>query len=159
VTAADPKLLLYTLALPDGKTVLLDPYIRWAKVIEVIDGDTLGFQIDLGFSVHVGNAEEDDPVVLRLDGGNCPESSGPDATPEGTAAKEFTTKTCPVGTRVLVRTRKVKSRKSGALLDKKEKYGRYLAQVFIPRPDGTLVDLVQILLQTGHAKPYSGGKR
>ena len=136
-----------------------------ATVLEVVDGDTVGLRIDLGFSVHVG--EEGDPVVFRLDGVNCPESSGPDASPEGEAAKAFTGNLLPVGAEVLVRTRKVKSTK-GPIRDRKEKFGRYLAQVLVPprrglstRPkDGdTLLDLAQALLVAGYAKVYTGGKR
>lgn len=146
---------LYTTTLPDGRAVLLDPWIYRARVLEVIDGDTLGFRVNLGFSSHLGDAEEDDPIVFRLDGINCPESS----TPEGVAAKAFTAGLCPVGLHVLLRTRKVKSRKSGALSDRKEKFGRYLAQVLIPQADGTVVDLAQALLTAGHAIVYTGGKR
>lgn len=149
----------YFLKTADGKVLWVDPYIRPAKVGKVLDGDTLAFEFDFGFSQHLGSVAEDDLILLRLNGVDCPESSGTKASPAGVAAKEFTTKLCPVGLRVFVRTVKRKSKASGALLDAKEHYGRYLAQVLIPQPDGELLDLGAELLKVGHAKPYSGGKR
>lgn len=84
-----------------------------ARVLRVIDGDTLEAEIDLGFRVFLRG-------TLRLAGINAPEVHGPER-PRGLAAtrhleellKQFT----PADGSVLIRTEK----------DRTEKYGRYLA--------------------------------
>lgn len=107
-----------------------------ATVTEVIDGDTLKMDIDLGFNVHVRHS-------VRLAGLDCPELS----TPEGEAAKAFTENWVKAsGPDLLLKTHK----------DREEKFGRYLAYVMVPGGAGTLN---AALLASFHAVPYSGGKR
>jgi len=45
--------------------------------------------------------------------------------------------------------------------DRKEKYGRYLAELFLVGADGqpAATSVNQTLLSNGHARPYSGGAR
>lgn len=104
-----------------------------AKVLRVIDGDSLEVLMDLGFSVHV-------KASLRLDGIDAPEIN----TPEGRASRAYLVETLPEGAWVVVTTRK----------DKTEKFGRMLAVV---KKDGE--DLNRTMLEKGLARPYDGGKR
>ena len=112
-----------------------------ARVEKCIDGDTLSILIDLGFSTF--RSEH-----IRLLGVNCPESYGKDACEEGRAAKAWMTDICRPG--LLLRVKTVK--------DKKEKYGRTLAVIWIIQPDGNLYEksVNDQLLEAGHAKPYDG---
>lgn len=82
-------------------------YEYLARVVRVIDGDTIEVDVDLGFKIR-------QTVIVRLFGLNAPELP----TPEGKAAKEWLTKQIENQT-VTIRTVK----------DRKEKYGRYLAFV------------------------------
>ncbi len=82
-------------------------YEYLAKVVRVIDGDTIEVEIDLGFKIR-------QTTILRLSGINAPELR----TPEGVAAKAWLVQRIE-GKSVAVQTFK----------DKKEKYGRYLALV------------------------------
>lgn len=75
----------------------------------MIDGDTVDVAIDLGLRIFTQQR-------IRLYGINAPEMR----TPEGPAAKKRLSELLPVGSEVIIRTRK----------DKQEKYGRYLG-VFI----------------------------
>lgn len=84
-----------------------------AKVVHVVDGDTLRLEVDLGL-------ETTRLITVRLSGINCPEKN----TPEGVVAMGFTAQwvreqASPEGY-LLIHTVK----------DKREKYGRYLADVW-----------------------------
>lgn len=81
--------------------------IRW------VDADTAVVSLDLGFR-HWMHDEH-----LRLVGINAP-----DKQPAKSAATKIANELCPVGSSVIVRTEK----------DKQEKYGRWLAELFIPDP-------------------------
>lgn len=113
-------------------------YSYSASVLSVVDGDTLHVELDLGLDVRVR-------TTLRLNGIDCPELK----TPAGKAAKAFTEAWVKNnGGVVVVDTYK----------DKREKYGRYLAEVR-PTVPPYVLSLNQSLLVNGHAKPYDGGKR
>lgn len=103
-----------------------------AEVVEVHDGDTLTVSIDLGFSVTLENEH------LRLYGLDAPELS----SPAGKTSAEYAQSILPSGTPIMVRTIK----------DKKEKYGRYLAIVFLA--DGR--NFNEMLIATGMAKVWDG---
>lgn len=80
-----------------------------AETVRVVDGDTIYFNVDLGFFVRI-------TIQVRLRGVNTPEMRG--ATREqGRAARAYTEAALPVGGQVVIRTYKL------------EKYGRYLADV------------------------------
>jgi micrococcal nuclease len=119
-------------------------YTYRAQVLHVVDGDTLDLMVSLGFDMHY-------KARFRLGGVNTPESYGPTACDEGRAAKQFLSDLLPVGTLVVVKTSK----------DKKEKYGRFLAEVYMLDAKG--VPLSQpvnaLMVEKGHAKPYDGGVR
>lgn len=112
-----------------------------ATVIKVVDGDTIDLMVSLGFDTSVKGR-------FRLVGVNTPESYGASACPEGVAAKAFTTAALPVGAEVVVVTSK----------DKKEKYGRYLAEVYKLEKNGVVSEksVNQMLVESGNARPYSG---
>lgn len=107
-----------------------------ARVIRVIDGDTLELEVDLGFDVFRND-------TFRLAAINAPETS----TDQGKAVKRFVEDLLPKGTEVFIQTIK----------DKKEKYGRYLAWIYFDA-SGTF-SLNEQLLDNEMAVPYSGGKR
>lgn len=101
-----------------------------AKIINVVDGDTVDAVIDLGFRVTTTQR-------LRLARVDTPERG----QPKFEEAKEFVQKAVG-GKEVYLRSTKV------------SKYGYYLASITI---DGR--DLSSMLIETGLAKPYDGGKK
>jgi len=126
-------------------------YTYDALVTNVIDGDTIDADVDLGFDVHTR-------MRFRLAGIDTPEirSSNADEKAAGLKAKEYLTKLIG-GKRVVIESIK----------DKAEKFGRYLCRIMvavssIPPPSGaagTMLDVNEHLIQAGYAKPYDGGKR
>ena len=110
-----------------------------ATIVRIVDADTAIVQISLGFRLY-------QEMPLRLFGINAPEIRGP-SRPAGLAAKAFVESVLPVGATVRVRTYK----------DAKEKYGRYLADVYYG--DGVLLTyLNQELVEKGLAIPYLESK-
>jgi micrococcal nuclease len=103
-----------------------------AKVINIIDGDTVDCVISLGFYLTATHR-------LRLLGVNCPEVHGPTRA-EGLKAAEYTRATL-LGQTVRIRTAKSDS------------FGRWLAQIYV---DG--LDFNQSLIDRGLAVPYMVGK-
>lgn len=112
-----------------------DTYVRNAKVLKVVDGDTVKLEVDLGCDIGI-------KMTCRLDGINAPEK----ATAEGKVAKAWLELQLPENTPVVVQTVK----------DRKEKYGRYLAVVYLPVSDISLNDQ---LVSNGLAKSYHGEAR
>lgn len=124
------------------------PYEYTAEVVRVIDGDTVELDVDLGFNIR---ARE----TFRLAGINAPElrktkpgeepSSGEKAM-LGLSAMLLTqqddvTGFCPV--RILT--------------GKRDKYGRWLATIFVG--DAFDVNVNETMIERGFAVPYDGGKR
>jgi micrococcal nuclease len=111
-----------------------DVYERRATVTRIVDGDTLHLDVDLGCDTTLA-------MTVRLYGLNCPEMN----TDAGKAAKAFVEEWAwtRVSTDVGLVIRTVK--------DKKEKYGRYLADLL---PDDGSPSLCTALLESGHAVPY-----
>ena len=106
-------------------------YTYKARVEEVTDGDTLKVDFHLG----LGNRKGE---TIRLNHIDCPELD----TPEGKAAKRFVERELS-GTEFIT-LKSVKTRK--------EKWGRYLGDVFYTRKGrGPLIYLNQLLLDKGHA--------
>jgi micrococcal nuclease len=106
-----------------------------ARIVRVIDGDTVEAELDLGFRVSLR-------AVLRLVGINAPEVHGPDR-PRGLAAtkhlRELLLQHTPADDVVTVRTQK----------DVTEKYGRYLAVIL-----AGAVNVNDRMIADGHAVPY-----
>lgn len=107
-------------------------YEYQATIVSVHDGDTITVDVDLGFGIWFTKQP------LRLYGLNAPELS----TPAGKEVAKFAQIMLPVGITITIHTIK----------DEKEKYGRYLAVVFLP--DGSSFN--QLLLDTGRAKVWDG---
>lgn len=109
-----------------------------AKVVEVIDGDTIDVVIDLGFNVlHT--------LRVRLYGINTPETrtKNKEEKQKGLNAKARL-KELIEGKIVKIKTQK----------DETEKFGRYLGIIFLDENN-----INQQLIQEGHAVEYFGGKR
>lgn len=81
-----------------------------ASIHRVVDGDTVDMEVDLGFSTHIRER-------FRLTGIDAPETN----TKEGFAATQALQAFLPVGKVVKIVTTK----------DKREKFGRYLAVIFV----------------------------
>ena len=114
-----------------------------ARVVKVVDGDTLDVVIDLGFDVHVKQR-------IRLVGVNTPESRTKDLEEKalGLAAKAYVEDWCDSCSKdVFVKTEK----------DGTGKYGRLLARVFAD--EDQQVCLNEQLIDSGHATEYWGGAR
>lgn len=109
-----------------------------ATVIQVIDGDTLDVSVDLGFDIQ-------HTLRVRLYGINTPETRtrNKEEKARGLAAKERL-KELLLGKTVLLKTKK----------DDTEKFGRYLAEVFVGE-----LSVNKTLVAEGHAQEYFGGKR
>ena len=113
-----------------------------AKLVRVIDGDTVDAEIDLGFSVFVKQR-------IRLYGINTPESRTRDLEEKerGLAAKARLTEI--LGKDFLVET----------MLNKRGKYGRVLGILHVENETGDRTNVNQQLVTEGHAVEYFGGAR
>lgn len=106
-----------------------------AKILSVHDGDTCTALVDLGFRI----SQE---MPLRLLGIDAPELS---QKPAGQDARDHL-RALIDGKQVTVRTEK----------DRTEKYGRYLATIFV---GGDTMSVNDKMIRDGHARTYDGGKR
>ena len=96
-------------------------------MLRVVDGDTLHLEVELGFDIKRRD-------TFRLYGLDAPEMS----TEAGVAAKEWLVQQLAEGA-LIITTHK----------DRRERYGRYLATLWV---DG--VDINQAMVEAGHAVPY-----
>lgn len=118
-----------------------DPGPAWtypAIVAEVLDGDTVRVDIDLGLSTWQRD------IPLRLYGINAPETRGASRV-AGRAAKEYLRTLLYPGQEITVKTYKAK-----------EKYGRYLAEIWVVQ---TGLHVNADMVRAGHATEYFGGPR
>lgn len=102
-----------------------DLYVYRATIVSVYDGDTIRLNIDLGFGTWIIN------TPVRMIGIDAPELRGIER-PQGLASRDHLAAVLPQKTEVLIKTEK----------DKSDKYGRYLASVFLL--DGSNVNLQMI---------------
>lgn len=107
-------------------------YTYTAKVVRIIDGDTLVLDIDLGLSVWRHGEH------IRLAGIAAPEL----AQAGGKEARDYLASLCPPGTEVTITTHR----------DKTEKYGRYLGTLTRP---GYRRTLNETMILTGHARRFN----
>ena len=110
-------------------------YIYNAKIINIVDGDTIDLFIDLGFDIH-------HEIRLRLNGIDAPEIRTKDLEEKklGLEAKEYIQKLCEkYNYKCTVKTIK----------DKKGKYGRYLGDIYFGDESLSL-----LLISEGYAKKY-----
>jgi len=90
----------------------MTPYCYKAHVISVYDGDTVTSVVDLGFNVKMKNK-------ARLAGINAPEIRGKERQ-EGLKSRDYL-RSLILDKEVVLKTRK----------DKKGKYGRYIATIYL----------------------------
>lgn len=119
------------------KLVFAEPpvrdYVYDVDVISVYDGDTLNVDIDLGFSIWIKDKS------LRLLGIDAPEVKG--ATREqGLVVRDWLRSKVKQGKNIIIQTFK----------DESDKYGRYLAVLYI---DG--VNINQLMLDEGLVRSYN----
>ena len=109
-----------------------------AKLLRVVDGDTIDVQIDLGFHVY-------HDIRVRLYGINTPESRTRNLKEKalGLKAKRLTQKFCEQSMWLIIKTIKT------------GKYGRYLSEVYDDKGES----LAAKLLGQDLARKYFGTKR
>jgi micrococcal nuclease len=119
-------------------------YTYSAKILRVIDGDTIESEIDLGFGVSIRK-------IVRLNGIDTPEKNSRIVSERELAVKATArTKYALENKTVILKTQ----------LDKDDKYGRVLAYVYVSEKDVESNQSFNIkLIQEGLAFPYSGGKK
>lgn len=112
---------------------------RIKKVANVVDGDTIDVEIDLGFSVSYAQR-------LRLAGIDTPESRTTDKMEKalGLEAKEYLKSKVKDAKDVIVKTEKP---------DSSEKYGRILGWVYV---DGSKKSVNEQMIEDGYAWGYLG---
>ena len=114
----------------------ISTYEYWAKVQKVVDGDTMDFEVSLGFDLVVTKR-------ARLLGVNTPEVWGVKRSSEeyrkGKIASDFVKGLLPKGKWVELKVYK----------KEREKYGRFLCEVFV---DGK--SLNHILVDKGYFAEY-----
>lgn len=108
-----------------------------AKVVRVVDGDTIDVDLDLGFSVVMAKTR------IRLYGIDTPEKRTRDLEEKkfGLLATALVEEYCPVGSTIVVKTR----------LDGKGKFGRILGEIIV---DG--LNLNEFMIQEHYAVAYHG---
>ena len=118
-----------------------------ARIIYVMDGDTLKLDIDLGFRVHILE-------TVRLARINAPDTVNFGAQGINDPAKNYILDKCPIGSMCL------------AQITRPDKYGRWLAEIFFQPGENDPVKILQNprvlndeLVRNGFAKLYSGGKK
>lgn len=106
-------------------------YERKAALVKIVDGDSVHIDVDMGCDITVR-------MSVRLYWINAPEKS----EAAGIVARDFVVQWAErYGPQFYLRTVK----------DRKEKYGRYLADLL---PQDGSPSLCTTLLDTGHAVPY-----
>lgn len=124
-----------------------DLYKYKARILRVIDGDTVEAEIDLGLAIFTKQK-------LRLSNIDSPEVRGEDKEKGKAAAKHL------VKLLVLYATNSKSGRLRGdcsivyvaTTRDRTGKYGRYLAELWGVNEDGALVNINQQMIDDGHAE-------
>jgi micrococcal nuclease len=109
------------------------------KVTNVVDGDTIDVDIDLGFDISFSSR-------VRLAGIDTPESRTTDKVEKalGLESKEYLKKQLKDATSVIIKTEKMNS---------SEKYGRILGWIYI---NGETISLNDKMINDGYAWGYLG---
>lgn len=105
----------------------LNLYNYKAKILRVVDGDTVEARIDLGFKINID-------LKVRLANINAPEIS----TNEGKESKKWLGDNLPLNQEVTL-----------SMFKSQDKYGRYLAVILY---NGQNIN--QELIKSGHATEY-----
>ena len=116
---------------------MFEYYVK--KVTNVVDGDTIDVEIDLGFDISFSSR-------VRLAGIDTPESRTKDKAEKalGLEVKEYLKSKIKDAKSVVIKTEK---------MDSSEKCGRILGWVFL---DGSSVSLNEKMIADGHAWGYLG---
>ena len=112
---------------------------RVKKLINVIDGDTIDVDIDLGFDISLTKR-------VRMAGIDTPESRTLDKFEKslGLEAKEYLKKHMKDASNILIKTE---------LPDSSEKYGRILGWVYV---DNATKSINEMMIEDGYAWNYMG---
>lgn len=105
-----------------------------AIVTSVYDGDTCTVDIDLGLSTRIRGEK------LRLNRINAPEITGKER-PGGLKSRDFL-KAKINGKEITIETIK----------DRREKYGRYLAEIWLEEKKGKFINISDLMVTEGFAK-------
>ncbi len=105
-----------------------------AKVVEVYDGDTCTIDIDLGLHTWIKREK------VRLNRINAPELKGTERT-KGLKSRDYL-RSLILDKEIFIETIK----------DKKEKYGRYLGEIWLEDDKGNFVNVNDVLVKNGFAK-------
>ena len=124
------KLPVIFLAILLCPVVLAGPGEVYGNVTHVVDGDTIYVQIQ-GYDSRIGN------ISVRLADIDCPEMN----TDGGLAAKQYAFQEL-YGSLVSLDLDDITG---------KDKYSRWVAVVFLQKPDGTLANFNRMLVDSGHA--------
>ncbi len=115
-----------------------------AKVLRIVDGDTLDVDIDLGFGVWIHRER------VRLEGIDTPESRTRDKEEKkfGLISKEYLKSFLPIGSRAKLICK---------TYDSKGKFGRILGdfEIYDSRKD-CATSLVKIMIEDGYGVAYEG---
>ena len=130
----------------NNKKIKMDKYIYRAKLVKVVDGDTIDALIDVGFDIWVKKR-------IRYKGIDTWESRTRDLAEKekGLAAKARNKELL-----------ELVSNKSGYFRIKSYgtgKYGRVLADLFIQDKEGNTININKQLIKEGHAYIYEGGTK
>jgi len=109
------------------------------KVTNVVDGDTIDVEIDLGFDISFSSR-------VRLAGIDTPESRTTNKAEKalGLEAKEYVKSKIKDAKEIVIKTEK---------MDSSEKYGRILGWLFL---DGSKVSVNEQMIADGYAWGYLG---
>ena len=113
------------------------------RIVNVVDGDTVDVDIDLGFDVLLSNQR------IRLKGIDTPESRTRDLEEKkfGLLAKQMVEHYCPLGQTITLRTSK----------DERGKFGRILGEFMVyHQATDRYTSLNEILVDEGYAVAYEG---
>jgi micrococcal nuclease len=116
---------------------MFEYYVK--KVTNVVDGDTIDVEIDLGFDISFSSR-------VRLAGIDTPESRTKDKAEKalGLEVKEYLKSKIKDAKSVVIKTEK---------MDSSEKYGRILGWVYL---DGSTVSINEQMISEGYAWGYLG---
>jgi micrococcal nuclease len=114
----------------------LQLYVYKARVVSVYDGDTCTIDIDLGLNTWIHNEK------VRLHRIDTPEIRGAERE-KGLKSAEYLRQLI-LGRDILLQTIK----------DKKEKYGRYLGEIWVQDSNGEYFNVNDTMLAQGYAVPY-----
>ena len=109
-------------------------YFYRANIVSVYDGDTCRADIDLGLHIWLRNEP------LRLARINAPERRGGEKE-KGLISADFL-RNLINGKEVIIETQK----------DKTGKYGRYIANIWLPSKDGSYLNVNDYMVQKGYAE-------